>query len=520
MSLASRILGTIRKHEMFPRGGRVLVALSGGPDSVALLHLLRVLEERRELTVVGAAHFNHQLRGADADADEQFCRELTASLGVPFEAGRADVARRAQETGRSIEDAARTARYAFLHEAAGRLGADAIAIGHSLDDQAETFLLRLIRGAGPRGLAGIRPKAGRVVRPALELSRAELRSYVAQQGLQFREDATNADTGIPRNRIRHELIPHLQQYSPAVVGTLARAAAVARHDEEYLEGQAIEAARSIVLHQEDGTSVDAEALAGLPVALASRVARIALAASTPDRFIGFQHIDDLLDLSRASDGAMASLPGQVAVRRGRWIVLARAPFSNEAAIQPPFSNEAVIEPPFSNEAAIQPPFSNEAAIEPPFSNEAAIEPPFSNEAAIEPPFSNLWRFPLSIPGEVSVAGWAVSAEPIESAAEMPPGRGRLAVIAAEPVRGPLAVRTRRPGDRFSPLGMGGRGRKLQDFLVDRKVPRRDRDRLPLVVDSDDRIVWVVGQSVAEDFRVTAPQQGVILLKARRLGGVG
>jgi tRNA(Ile)-lysidine synthase len=129
---------------------------------------------------------------------------------------------------------------------------------------------------------------------------------------------------------------------------------------------------------------------------------------------------------------------------------------------------------------------------------------------------------LSIPGEVAVPGWALSAARIEDSEEVtpPPARGNTAVVAAATLRGPLAVRSRRPGDIFRPLGMHGRGRKLQDFLVDRKIARADRDSLPLVVDQDDRIVWVVGQSVAEDFRVTGPEQGVILLKARRLGGLG
>ena len=138
------------------------------------------------------------------------------------------------------------------------------------------------------------------------------------------------------------------------------------------------------------------------------------------------------------------------------------------------------------------------------------------------PFSNSFRFPLSIPGEVSAAGWTVTAQPIDDRARVPvpPARAGVALIPADSVRFPLAVRTRRPGDRFRPVGMGGRGRKLQDFLVDRKVARTERDSLPLVVDGEDRIVWVVGQSVAEDFRITTPEQGVILLKARRLGGPG
>jgi tRNA(Ile)-lysidine synthase len=465
MELAARALRTVRKHEMFPRGARVFVAVSGGPDSVALLHILRTLERQGELIVAGIGHFNHQLRGADADADERFCRDLAAGEGVPIVVGRAVVAELAREQRRSIEDAARSARYEFLDAAAEQLRADVIAVGHSLDDQAETFLLRLIRGAGARGLAGIRPRTLKVVRPLLEIGRDDLRAYAEQHGLAFREDASNADVRIPRNRVRLELIPLLQEYSPAISSILAREAALAREDEEYLQRIAIDLAGLIVLDREKGTEFDTAALRALPPALSSRVARLALEARAAGRFIGFQHIDGLLELAEAPDGASATLPGQVATRRGDRIVLG---------------------------------------------------------SAAEVPFSNSFRFPLSIPGEVALAGWSVSAERVEDASgiEPPPARGRTAVVAADPLLCPLAVRTRRRGDRFNPLGMGGRGRKLQDFFVDRKVERAERDHLPLVVDRDDKIVWVVGQSVAEEFRITQPRRGVILLKARRLGGVG
>jgi tRNA(Ile)-lysidine synthase len=449
---------------MLPPGGRVLVALSGGPDSVALLHVLQTLERRGHLIVAGAAHFNHQLRGAEADADEVFCRELAASVRVPIIVGRGDVRRMAAESGRSIEDAARTARYSFLNGAAASFAAAAIAVGHSLEDQAETFLLRLIRGAGPAGLSGVRPRAGIVIRPLLEISRADLRAYAAEHGLAFREDSSNADVGIPRNRVRLELLPHLQQFSPAIAETLARQAAVARADDEFLEAAAIESAPLIVLQEDNGVALDAAALAALHPALASRVARTALQAAAPGRFIGFQHVDDLLDLTRRGDGSAVALPGLVATRRGARIELGGAP---------------------------------------------AV------------PFANSFSVPLSIPGEVEEAGWNVSADCPKSGTLQPlVARGHSVVVAAEPLRYPLAVRSRRPGDRFKPIGMGGRGRKLQDFLVDRKIARADRDALPLVVDREDRIVWVVGQSVAEDFRVTAPEKAVILLKARRLGGVG
>src|SRR5512141_854929 len=172
MSVSERTLRTIRRHSMLPRGGRVVVALSGGPDSVALVHVLGELASAGELAIAALAHFNHQLRGVEADEDEVFCRRMAGALGLPFEAGRADVRALAAEHGRSIEDAARVARYAFFEEVADRIGADVIAVGHTRDDQAETFLLRLLRGSGLRGLAGILPRSGRVVRPLLDVSRA------------------------------------------------------------------------------------------------------------------------------------------------------------------------------------------------------------------------------------------------------------------------------------------------------------------------------------------------------------
>ena len=464
-SLPARALRTIRKHDLFARGARVLVALSGGPDSVALLHLLRALELRGQLQLAGVGHFNHLLRGAESDDDEAFCRELAAAGGLAFEAGRADVSSAARRTGRSVEDTARTLRYGFLREAADRLRADVIAVGHTRDDQAETFLLRLIRGAGARGLGGIRPRAGRVVRPLLEIGRSELRDYAARHALAFREDASNADVSIPRNRVRHELLPLLGTYSPRIVHVLAGAAAQAQADEAYLSARATDLADSIVSRDECGVAVDAVALAALPPALASRVARLALEAVADGRFIGYGQIARLLGLLNAPAGASVSLPGATATRRGGCIRLG---------------------------------------------------------SPGQPPFTNSFRFPLSIPGEVACGGWSVSAQPLASSAgmDLPPARGGAAVVAAGPLAYPLAVRTRRRGDRFRPFGMGGRGRKLQDFFVDRKVPRADRDELPLVVDGRDRIVWIAGQGIAEDFRVTAPEQAVILLKARRLGGVG
>jgi len=478
--IAERVLRTVRKHGLIARGGRVVVALSGGPDSVALVHILRELERDGELVVAGVAHLNHRLRGVAADQDEQFCRALAAALNLPIAVERADVRGLAHEQGRSVEDAARVARYAFLERAADDLGADAIAVGHSRDDQAETFLLRLVRGAGPRGLAGILPRAGRVVRPLLDISRAELRAYVALRGIESCEDASNADLMVPRNRVRHELIPYLErEFSPGIVDVLAREAAIAREDEDRLQKEAIDLGASVVLRDTHGAQVDVAALTSLHPALAARVARIALSELAGLRFIGFDHVHAFLEFARnGASGAALSLPGQQVVHRGDRIVLQAEPDRKGL-------------------------------------------PRRSREAA-KAGGGNSFRFPLSIPGEVTLTpqGWTISAQPSHEWPDGRGARGNAVAVEAAALSLPLAVRNRRPGDRFRPLGLGGSEKKLQDFLVDRKIPRETRDALPLVVDRDDRIVWVVGESVGEDFRVTERSRGVILLKARRLGGEG
>ena len=472
MALLERVRRTIHKHALVGADARVIVAVSGGPDSVALVHLLLELQAAGGVTVAGLAHFNHQLRGADADEDEAFCRVMADRLGLPIDVDRAAVATAARGAGRSIEEVARELRYAFLERVADARGADAIAVGHSLDDQAETFLLRLIRGAGSRGLASILPRAGRVIRPLIDIARDDLRAYAADRALPFRTDATNDDLSIPRNRVRHELIPYLErEFSPGISRVLAREAAVAREDEDRLQQEAIDFAASIVLTRKSGkTELDAASLRSLHPALAARVARHALAAEAATRFIGFDHVAALLQLTGGSEGDAVDLPGQRAVRRGAVIVLG-----------PPL--------------------------------------PRRRDRGEE----NSFRVSLSIPGEVTLdkQGWRVSAERLDSLAAGGPGPARAAevVVAADPVALPLAIRSRRRGDHFCPLGLGHR-KKLQDFLVDRKIPRETRDLLPLVVDDRDRIVWVVGESVAEDFRVTEPSRGVILLKARRLGGPG
>jgi tRNA(Ile)-lysidine synthase len=519
LSLPRRALETIRRHSLARPGDRVLVGLSGGADSVALLLILRELEQAGVLTVAGAAHLNHQLRGEEADGDEAFCAALAVRLGVPFRAERVDVAALARAGKRSLEDAARTARYEFFARAAADLTADVIAVAHTKEDQAETFLLRLLRGAGTRGLAAIHPRvrlpavapeARRwVVRPLLDAGREELRDYLASRGQPFRQDSSNADVTIPRNRIRHELIPYLEsRFSPAVTDVLAREAALARQDEDFLRGEAIKLAARIVL-TDVTVRIDAAGLSGAPRALSSRVVQTVLTQHAGSKPISFDHIEQVLALA---PGQAVSLPGQDAVRVGNEIRL--GPRSGRGLGHRSSHRGG--------------------------SGRASAEGGLAHRSAKREGGTD-FAFSLSIPGEVElgpqrmVVGACLAEAEREGGAEMArclaegdgaapldaagrprkwAGRGTEVGVAAGALALPLAVRSRRPGDRFRPLGAPG-GRKLQDFLVDRKVPRDERDAVPLVVDQRDRIVWVVGQAVAEDFRVTDPSQGVLLLKVRR-----
>jgi tRNA(Ile)-lysidine synthase len=228
MPLIDRIRQTIRQHDLARPDTRVVVALSGGSDSVALAYCLRALDAAGELRAVGLAHFNHQLRSA-AFGDERFSVGVAASLGWPMLIDREDVAGRAQRDRRSIEGAARTARHDFFERARRHFRADVVAVGHTRDDQAETFLLRLLRGAGPRGLAAMHPRHGAIVRPLLDCRRRELRAYLESQQIAYVHDESNDDVSIPRNRVRAELLPFLERrFNPSIVDVLADEADLAR----------------------------------------------------------------------------------------------------------------------------------------------------------------------------------------------------------------------------------------------------------------------------------------------------
>lgn len=443
--MLDKVLATIRRYDMFWPGNLVIVAVSGGPDSTALLHALASL--RGDLDIdLHVFHLNHLLRPGQAEEDAEYVKELAERLGLPATARSVDVRGLARDEGISLQEAGRRARYHALEELRTELRADRVATGQNLEDQAETVLMRLLRGAGARGLSGIPPvRDGLYVRPLIEISRREIEEYCREQGLKPRRDPSNEKPVYLRNRIRLQLLPLLQkEYNPRVVETLAGTAEVLRAEDCLLTDLTLKAFERLARDNGDRVSLDRRGLLSEPEAIARRLVRVAAGKFLPAwRTPTHRQVDEVLALAqRGSGAAQVQLAGTVRA----WLEY----------------------------------------------DSVAFAPAFE-------PYEGLpGEVPLMVPGITRI-------EELGIELEATPGPGRdaaapgpdVAVLDPERLEGPLTVRTRRPGDRFTPLGLSA-PTKLKSFLIHAKIPRRRRDRIPLVC-SGGRIVWVVGLRVSADF---------------------
>jgi tRNA(Ile)-lysidine synthase len=444
----------MERHDLWPAHGPLIVAVSGGPDSTALLVILSRLAPRRQIGLQ-AAHFDHSLRGEAASAAERsFVESLAASLGLSFGGGRADVRGLSRTQRLSLEDAARHARYAFLAGVAAEHGAGHVATGHTASDQAETVLLNLLRGSGLDGLAAMSPDAAwplpggaglHLLRPLLCLTRDETVAYCRAAGVEPLQDESNESADFRRNRVRRELLPLLRGFNPRIDQGLVRLADAARDDASYLEVLA-RAAVSV----RDGTAfVRRDWFTAAPASLRARAVRLALGAVAGDRQ-GFS-ARNLADIGKlvlqGQTGDRVDLP------RGLRVVLGRDALEFAIAATP-----------------------------------------------AELPDREIC---LQVPGETRFGDLIVAAGPQPIAADATWVEVNTAAVGEG-----LTVRRRRPGDRFQPLGLP-QEKKLQDFLVDAHVPRDRRDALPLFV-SARGIVWVGGVRVAEWARGREGEATVVL----------
>ncbi|HWC29578.1 MAG TPA: tRNA lysidine(34) synthetase TilS [Dehalococcoidia bacterium] len=455
-----RIEGEVRRflldRALLPPDGRLLLAVSGGPDSTALLLILARLARNLKLQL-GVAYFDHRLRGAAASRREAaFVSDLACRLEMPFFTDEGDVHRLAKANHLSLEDAARRARYEFLASVAAREGFSAVATGHTASDQAETVLLHLVRGAGLDGLAGMSPNSAwpmgggvpTLIRPLLRVSREQTLAYCAAARVTPLDDASNASPRFRRNRVRHELLPLLREFNPAIDDALVRLADAAGEDAAYLRSVATEA----LLQARAGTQrLSLARLRGWPASPRRHALRLAYAATTGNAQELAQHHVEALErlVGEGKTGDRLDLPrGVGAVLHREVLVLQKVPSVGRLSQEP---------------------------------------------------------LALRVPGSTRWGGLEFEAAPVA------PADGQWTQVDAAALGDGLCVRRRLPGDRFQPLGMA-QDKKLQDFFTDAHVPREERDAVPLFV-SPRGIVWVGGLRIA-DWARPRPRKPTLFLSYR------
>jgi len=454
-ALEAKAVSTIAKYGMLRGGERVLVSVSGGPDSVALLNFLSGIAEGMDLTLA-VFHADHMLRGDESTEDARFVREMAESTGLASRSVTIDVKKEIEQTGRSPQDAARALRLEKLLNFADEWDADKVAVGHTADDQVETFLMRVVQGAGLTGLASIGPMSGKIIRPLIEVWRFEVESYLAQGGIGYRVDRTNLETAYLRNRVRLKLLPFLvSEFGDVVKEVILREVESLGLDREYLQGQARGALEQAARFEEGEIRIDRDRLLGMPPSLQRGVLREAWTRLLPgEPMLSWQHVVDITEkVVHGATGAAIDLPRDSVAEHEYDEIVFRC-------------------------------------------REQEVE----EHSPVE----------LAVPGSVRVP-WdgGIEAELVDFSGDELSGDADEEYVRAD-VKAPLTVRTPRPGDRFRPLGSPFQ-RKLKDFFIDIKLPRRERRKVSLLLE-EDRVVWVVGLRLDDRYKLRPSDKKAIRLR--------
>jgi tRNA(Ile)-lysidine synthase len=468
--LLTTVAKTLTTHQMLTPGDQVLVGVSGGPDSMALLHLLSRLAPALNVRL-RVAHLNHCLRGASADRDAEVVCQAAAALGYACHVSRARVLKVKRQLGLSLEEAARRVRYAFFKKTMRDVGCNKLALGHHLDDNAEQMLMVLLRGTGPQGLSGIAPvRENRIIRPLINSRRSQIEAFVKQEGITCVRDASNDDRRFVRNRIRHCLLPLLSsEYDPRIVEHLNRLADVIRLEETWIAGLAARPYQEAILDRGPGTiTLSAGSLRQAHTALARRLVRMALKDLTGTlQRISFAHVRSVLYLLTAGGTEKEiHLPNGIRVRlNADRLVLLTAGNRRRKTAQADMARDSASETP--------------------------IDGPFPATVEIRSMGIGLRFSPCPIH---QLPRWSDV------------GRNR-AFIDMDRLSLPLAVRTPLAGDRFTPLGAAG-SQKLKKFFIDHRIPRQARFMAPLLADQRG-IIWLVGQRIDDYVKVTTATSRVL-----------
>jgi tRNA(Ile)-lysidine synthase len=455
--MIEKIKKTIKKYDLLDKGERVVVALSGGPDSTALLAVFDAISRELDLSLI-VAHYNHGLRGAESDEDEKFSRELAESLGLIFISGKME--QKKVPKGVSPEDFYRRQRYGFLEKVASDYQVRKIALGHNLQDQAETVLLHLLRGSGLEGLKGFLPKRdGRIIRPLIETSRREIISFLEKSGISYRRDSSNENSMYLRNQIRGELIPYLKEkYNPKIEENLARMAQILRAEDEFIGGHVTEALQSsFIQRQQNRILLNIDYINKLPAAIRLRLFKTILEdLSASKNGISFAHIKSLDDLSQKREsGKRIILPLEVEARReyDNLILESKKTYSRQMK----------------------------------------------------------YEYKVDIPCSLYVPerNLNISLEPVAKERVDFSGKNEI-YLDLDKIQQPMIIRNRRDGDWFQPLGTQGR-QKIKNFFIDHKIPGWRRDEIMLVLDNLS-VICIENMHLDDRVKITAKTKNVLKIE--------
>jgi len=483
--MRERVLAYIEQHSLLPVSGTVVVAFSGGADSLCLLHLLHTLcgaGKRYPALELHVAHLNHQLRGNASEQEAMLVAQLAETWGLPYTIGTSDVPALAQQEHRSLEDAGRTARYRFLREVAQ---GQPIAIAHQQDDQVETLLLHWIRGGGSASMVGLQPHQHDIIRPLLSVTHAETLAYCEQHGLIPIEDASNNDTRFYRNRIRHDLLPLIESMNADFRATLLRSAEVMRVDAEWIREQVQQAWSAVVLVADTTQVVLAlQPLRTLPLSIQRHLLRQVTGSisggQSPLELRHYLLIEQLMQRETVQRDIVFDLPHALTVKR---------------------TNDTLT-------------FQHQDRV----TSRPDIVQGIHDEIV------------LSVPGSVILQGtpWTAVADLLSEEVtqhvraslrqsdwqevwRLLPATTHMVYLDAAQIGSSLSIRTRRPGDVLQPLGMTHE-KKIQDILIDRHIPRTQRSILPIFFNAQGHPLWLGGVCIDARFRLTEHTQHIVRLQ--------